>query len=111
MLQGFGRKPQRVIYYDLGLVLVGAFLFRRWKMILKAAGSENKEDLKPGSSPPYNAFLYSLTLFAPAIDSQYTNNWEISPGHRKTRWYLHVHKILGYVLVPLTIAIWTGIFK
>jgi hypothetical protein len=113
-LQGFGRKPHRVLYYDLGVVLFGAFLFRRRKMILKPAGTENKEDSKQettGTTRPYNAFLYSLTLFAPAIDSQYTNNWELESGHGKTRGYVQLHKILGYILVPLTIAIWSGIFK
>jgi hypothetical protein len=112
-LQGFGRRPQRVVYWDLGIVLIGALFFRRRKMALKSEAknqtepqAETKKDL-----PPYNSFLFSLTLFAPTIDSQYTNNWEPADAHKRTRRYMRVHKFLGYLLVPLTFAIWTGVFK
>jgi hypothetical protein len=112
-LQGFGRRPQRVVYFDLGIVFIGALLFRRRKMALKSDGKnqtqpqvESKKDL-----PPYNSFLYSLTLFAPTIDNQYTNNWEPAEPHKKTRGYIRFHKLLGYLLVPLTLAIWSGVFK
>jgi hypothetical protein len=50
-------------------------------------------------------------LFAPAIDSQYTNNWELGPAYPKARRYQQFQKMMGYILVPLTIVIWTGIFK
>lgn len=60
-LQGFGRRPQRVVYWDLGIVLLGAVFFRRRKMTLKseakdppAPQSEARKDLRP-----YNSFLYS----------------------------------------------------
>ncbi|GEM_PF-1641693 len=112
-LQGFGRRPQRVVYWDLGIVLMGALFFRRRKMALKTDAKnqiepevETKTDL-----PPYNSFLYSLTLFAPTIDTQYTNNWEPADAHKKTRGYIRVHKLLGYLLVPLTLAIWSGVFR
>lgn len=115
-LQGFGRRPHRVLYYDLAVLLFGAFLFRRRKMTLKhnPGAEEPQPDPKSPTTenlPPYNGFLYSLTLFAPTIDTQYTNNWQPKPDHRKTRWYMQAHKVFGYVLVPLTIAIWTGIFR
>lgn len=112
--QGFGRIPQRVLYWDFAFILVGAFIFRRQKMVLKKAAAKDHEECKPDTPddcPPYNSFLYSLTLFAPTIDTQYTNNWQPAATHRTTRWYMTLQKWAGYVLVPLTIGIWTGIFK
>lgn len=113
ILQGFGRQPYRVLYYDLIIILIGAFLFRYRKMILKSKSSEQTSAVEGAeqATPPYNAFLYSLTLFAPTIDSQYTNNWHPAPKYRRTRGYRTFEKVAGYILVPLTIAIWTGIFK
>jgi hypothetical protein len=113
-LQGFGRIPQRVLWYDLFFVVLGTVLFRRTKMVLKKTASKGGEESGPDTpdeSPPYNAFLYSLTLFAPTLDNQYTNNWKPGPGHRKTKWYMTVQKWAGYIFVPLTIGIWTGIFR
>jgi uncharacterized protein YjbI with pentapeptide repeats len=111
---GYGRKPHRILFVDLAFVLVGVLFFRQRRMALKAPSGNGKDVSDPQSrekTPPYNSFLYSLTLFAPAIDTQYTNNWEPGPAYRKTRMYMRVHTILGYALIPLTIAIWTGIFK
>jgi hypothetical protein len=108
--QGFGRIPQRVLYYDFAFIILGAFIFRRKKMVLKKPAEPANVDT-PEESPPYNGFLYSLTLFAPTIDNQYTNNWRPAANHRKTRWYMTVQKWAGYIFVPLTIGIWTGIFK
>src|ERR1044072_2517580 len=108
--QGFGRIPQRVLYYDLGFIIFGAFIFRRKKMVLKKPSEPTHADT-PEDSPTYNAFLFSLTLFAPPIDNQYTNNWKPAASHRKTKWYMTVQKWAGYIFVPLTIGIWTGIFK
>ena len=107
--QGFGRIPQRVLYYDFAFIILGAFIFRRKKMVLKKPAAAQADT--PEESPPYNAFLYSLTLFAPTIDNQYTNNWKPAASHRKTRWYMTVQKWAGYIFVPLTIGIWTGIFR
>ena len=109
-LQGFGRIPQRVLYYDFAFIVLGAFIFRRKKMVFKKPAETVHADT-PEEPAPYNAFLYSLTLFAPTIDNQYTNNWKPAAGHRKTRWYMTVQKWAGYIFVPLTIGIWTGIFR
>ena len=113
ILTGFGRRPYRVLYYDLIIVLIGAALFRHRKMVLKSKATEKtaEADRTEQTTLPYNAFLYSLTLFAPTIDSQYTNNWQPAPEYRRTKGYRTFEKVAGYILVPLTIAIWTGIFK
>ena len=112
-LQGFGRRPQRVVYWDLGIVFIGALLFRRRKMALKSDGKNQTEPQAETNKdlPPYNSFLYSLTLFAPTIDNHYTNNWEPADAHKRTRGYIRFHKLLGYLLVPLTLAIWSGVFR
>src|SRR2546423_1548842 len=139
-LQGFGRRPQRVVYYDLGIIIFGTLLFRLRKMALKddvKVRAESQTERKPSDSVPnparyfetwlsslkptqkprdndlprYNSFLYSLTLFAPTIDTNYTNNWEPATKHKLIKHYMRVQRALGYLLVPLTIAIWSGAFR
>ena len=114
LLQGFGRKKHRALLWDLLILIIGVIVFRPRKMTIKKVDAgDNNPTARPAGNvpPPYNSFLYSLTLFAPAIDSQYTNNWEPRPERRGIKAYQRLHQAFGWVLVPLTIAIWTGVFK
>ena len=110
-IQGFGRKPQKVVWLDVFIVWIGAMVFRRRKMVRKKKLDETETASAVDGLRPYNSFFYSATLFAPSLDSQYTTNWEPDSKRRLTRLYVPVQKALGWALVPLTIAIWTGIFK
>lgn len=112
-LQGFGRRPYLVLLWDLGVIAVGMIVFNRTKMIPKD-NSSNKSDAanqSDRSRPKYNSFWYSATLFTPKAESDVTKTWQPAPKHRKTSFYVKMHKFLGWLLVPGTILLWTGIFK
>jgi hypothetical protein len=111
-VHGFGRRPYRVILFDIAIVGIGALVFRRQIMVQKATNSESGKSGVESSHhpPPYNPLLYSLTLFAPGIDTQYTNNWRPSHEKKNVLHYAWWHKAFGWVLVSLTLAIWTGVF-
>lgn len=103
VLVAYGRKPQRALYYGLCIVALGCFVFRSQRGM-----TPRKE--KEGSNS-YNAFWYSLDLFAPVIDLQAASNWMPEKSRWFARNYMHVQRILGWILVPIGIAAWTGIIK
>lgn len=106
-LQGFGRKPGRVFLWDLAVFGLGVIIFTRKRMVPKVrTDTESNHDV-----PTYKAWAYSLTLFAPTIDSKYTNQWEPAPQHTKTKAYVYIHKGLGWALTLVTVGVWTGTFK
>src|SRR3989304_4833784 len=59
----------------------------------------------------YNGFWYSLGLFTPFVDLGSVRIWQ----PKKERWfarnYMHAHKILGWLLIPIALAAFTGIIK
>ena len=101
---GYGRKPQRALY--LGLLIVGLGCVVFW-----SEQGMVPQDIRENSATTYNPFWYSLDLFAPVIDLQSAKNWMPKQHRAFARNYVHLHRILGWVLVPIGIAAWTGILK
>lgn len=103
LLVGYGRKPQRALYISLAIVLLGtAIFFLRRNMQLQDPKSSRKD---------YNPFWYSLDLLTPFIDLDAAKVWM----PRETWWfgrnYARLHRILGWILVPIGVAAITGIIK
>src|SRR5262249_37594808 len=100
---GYGRKPQRALYLGLLIVALGCVVFWRKQGMVQR---------DPKDEPTtYNPFWYSLDLFAPDIDLQSAKNWMPHQDRSFARNYVHLHRILGLILVPIGIAAWTGILK
>lgn len=75
---------------------------------------EHAPDEQPTAHPlpGYNAFWYSLDLFAPVIDLEAATAWRPNKlEHRFLYHYSRLHRILGWVLVPIGAAAVTGIAK
>jgi hypothetical protein len=64
-----------------------------------------------GTPKTYSPFWYSFDLLVPAIDLQQADYWIPRQDWRAGRTYVHVHRILGWILVPIGIAAVTGIIK
>ncbi len=109
-LQGFGRKPGRVFMWDFAVIALGALIFSRKRMARKT-GAAVADRESSETAPNFNPWAYSITLFAPTIDSKYTTNWEPAPQHTKTKHYVKIHQLLGWALVLVTVGVWTGTFK
>lgn len=59
----------------------------------------------------YNPFWYSLALFLPISGLDDAKVWGPRRERKKTRLYMRLHSLLGYLLIPIGIAAWTGIIK
>lgn len=60
----------------------------------------------------YNAFWYSLDLFAPVIDLEAASAWRPNKlKHQLLYSYSRLHRILGWILVPIGAAAITGFTK
>jgi hypothetical protein len=99
---GYGRRPWLALIWSAGFVMLGWFAFRQEQnMVL-----QKKEDC----SRRYNAIWYSIDVFAPVIDLGAAKTWMPNPDYRFA-WYENVLRILGWILIPIGLAAWTGIIK
>jgi hypothetical protein len=105
---GNGREPGRAFGWSLLVVLIGYFVFRE-----KCPGTMTKMEQQDAAHAPriYNAFWYSLDLFAPAIDLQAANFWKPKQTSRIARHWMRFHRILGWIIVPIGAAALAGILK
>ena len=140
-LIGYGYQPWRPFFMSLGLILVGAFLFRRaYATGLVAPTKESAYVNHDGTSlnpppnqrpiaesyPRFSAVVYSLESFTPLLKLDQSSNWAPN-ANRGTplhlgrlrlgttgswlRLYLWVHIILGWVLTSLWVGSITGLVK
>lgn len=99
VLVGYGRRPERSVIFALVLVAFGGIIFRRNRM--DHADAEDKDEW-------YSRFWYSLDLLWP-IDLGVSKKWRpISPILRN---YAQIHRVAGWILIPLILAAITGIIK
>ena len=99
---GYGRRPERALYWSLGFVLLGALIFREADMVSEDPRSRHLT---------YNSFWYSLDLLTPLIDLDAAKVWVPSKNCGFKRNYARFHRIIGWILVPIGIAAITGIIK
>lgn len=131
-LTGWGQQPIRILYLSLWIVLAGAAIFsppdalrptRAYVEYLSGAGvalPQGREvvaadivelsTLGDGFRHLIERFCYSLDLFLPAIDLGYTARWE-PPIASVYATLASVEFTLGWMLVPLLLAAFTGIIK
>lgn len=82
---GFGRKPERILWPALGLVLLGWWCFHA-----------------PGQ-PLWNGLVISLDRFLPGVDLGAARSFH--PASSSYVWdYWYLEKILGWVLAPIALA-------
>ena len=103
ILAGYGRDPKRSLIPCLLVVLVGWVAFAdKTKMEL------TEEKFKDRRYNVWYAFWYSLDVFAPIIDLEAAKVWSPASG-QTLRWLVfRLERILGWLLVPIAIAAFTG---
>ncbi len=102
-LVGYGRHPEYALYYCFGFVIFGALIFRSPANVVPRRNDD--------TSQRYNPFWYSFDLLTPFIDLHLADSWMPRQDWRFGCVYAHVHRILGWILVPIGIAAITGIIK
>ncbi|HEX8749232.1 MAG TPA: hypothetical protein VF717_18795, partial [Pyrinomonadaceae bacterium] len=103
VLVGYGRRPWLALIYGIFIVLIGYLVFHN---------KEGMDVQKPDNKPRhYSPFWYSLDLFAPIINLQASSIWIPRQDRKFARNYMHVQRILGWILIPIGIVAWTGLIK
>jgi hypothetical protein len=106
LLAGYGKSLQNLLYWSLGFLVIGTFVFRSEK------GMRTKDWNKaPQYAGKYNPFWYSLDLFLPIIKLGEADLWTPKDNRRWANLYRKVHIIIGSLFVPIGLAAWTGIIK
>ena len=99
----YGRSPGRALLWSLLVVAAGILVFRR---------EADMVPQKEGHSPlNFSSFWYSLDLFVPAINLGVADGWMPRQGWFLGRNYARVHRILGWILVPIGLAAMAGLIK
>jgi len=102
VLVGYGRRPWQAGIPCVILVALGCVLFSPKKM-----EPQRSED----TPRVYSRFWYSLGLFLPFVDLQADKVWKPKADQTFLRNYMRVHKLLGWILIPIVLAALTGLIK
>ena len=103
IFSGYGQRPQYAFGWSLLVIIVGALVFRREQDLVILDRSEAK--------PVYNPLLYSFALFLPYIDLDIASKWDPKPERKFAGIYKHIHRLLGWILMPIALLTFGGIIK
>jgi hypothetical protein len=111
---GYGREPIRALWWALSFVVLGMLIFSPRHMIPQetppeSANKSDKPDPSEKKTASYSRFWYSLDVLAPAIELGADKAWQPNPTWWLGRNYSYIHRILGWILVPLILAALTGV--
>jgi hypothetical protein len=99
---GYGRSPERALLWSISIVLVGMVVFRPDRM--EPRTTNLKADV-------YSPFWYSIDLFLPLIKLQDSDMWKPRDELWFVRFWSRLHTILGWALIPIALAAWTGMLE
>ncbi len=135
-LSGYGVKNYRLFFLILFFIALGIYIFwadealrykpiqdKRAAIILETSDAPEKRDSKlkilnqqeqekrPGSfaGKAFQRFVYSCDLFVPVIKFEMADKWEPVPNVPLI--YSYIHKLAGWILVPLLVASISGVVK
>jgi hypothetical protein len=99
---GYGRSPERAIFWSVVIIGIGCVMFRRDRM--EAQKSEYTER-------KYSPFWYSVDVYLPIIKLHDAEIWKPKEDQVLTHVWRRIHTILGWALIPIAIAAWTGMLS
>jgi hypothetical protein len=103
IFSGYGQRPDFAFIWSALVIAIGAIVFRREDEMVILDDSAAK--------PPYNPVLYSFALFLPYIDLGIASKWDPKPDRRFAGIYKHVHRLMGWVLMPIALLTFGGIIS
>ena len=96
---GFGRSPERAIFWSVVVVGFGCLMFQPHRM----------EPQKPEFvGRKYSAFWYSVDVYLPIIKLHDADIWKPKEEYVLTHIWRRIHTVLGWALIPIAIATWTS---
>jgi uncharacterized protein YjbI with pentapeptide repeats len=99
---GYGRSPERALLWSVSIILLGMAIFRPGWM--EPRTTNLKADI-------YSPFWYSIDLFLPLIKLQDSDLWKPRDDRWLVRYWSRLHTILGWALIPIALAAWTGMLE
>lgn len=103
IFSGYGQRPDFAFIWSALVVVIGSFVFRKEEQMVILDDSEAK--------PHYNPLLYSFALFLPYIDLGIASKWDPKPDRKVAGIYKHIHRLLGWVLMPIALLTFGGIIN
>ena len=103
IFSGYGQRPDFAFIWSAMVVALGAIVFWREQDMVILDQSEAR--------PPYNPFLYSFALFLPYIDLGIASKWDPKPNRPFASFYKHIHRLMGWVLMPIALLTFGGIIS
>jgi hypothetical protein len=102
-LVGYGRVPAYALIWSVPFIALGSLVFFR---------TDNMQPKVPeAGNYKYSPLLYSLDVFAPFIDLKADSMWTPKSNRRWIWFYFVIHRLAGFLLIPIGIAAVTGIVK
>jgi len=101
LFSGYGQRPQFAFGWSALVIIIGTIVFRREEDMVILDDSDAK--------PPYNPVLYSFALFLPYIDLEIASKWDPKPDRKFAGLYKHIHRLLGWILMPIALLTFGGI--
>jgi hypothetical protein len=98
---GYGRSPIPSLIWSMVFFAVGSFIFQD-------VGKMEPRVEKPGD---FSGAWYSLELFLPIVDLGVAKEWRPKPIPQWRVAYARVHQMAGWILIPVSVAAFTGITK
>ena len=99
---GYGRSPQRAIFWSVAIVGIGCLMFRPDRM------EPQKSEY---SARKYSAFWYSVDVYLPIIKLHDAEIWKPKEECAMAHLWRRIHTILGWALIPIALAAWTGMLS
>lgn len=99
---GYGRSPLRALFWSILIVTYGVSVFRPKRM------EPRSKDIKTG---PFSPFWYSMDMFLPLIKLHDAELWMPKAEARYARFWGRIHTVLGWALIPIAVAAWTGMLE
>ena len=96
---GYGRSPQRAIFWSVAIVGTGCLVFRPERM------EPQKSEY---SARKYSAFWYSVDVYLPIIKLHDAEIWKPKEEYVLGHVWRRIHTVLGWALIPIALAAWTG---
>jgi hypothetical protein len=101
---GYSQHFELALLWSTGFIVIGYFVFRK-KEWMEYTGKDDVWPLR------YHPWWYSIALFLPIVSLQDKERWTPRADRRKSRIYMRLHIILGYLLIPIGLAAVTGLIK
>lgn len=103
IFSGYGQRPDFAFIWSALVITIGAIVFRQERDMVILDDSAAK--------PPYNPVLYSFALFLPYIDLGIASKWDPKPDRKFAGIYKHIHRLMGWVLMPIALLTFGGIIS